>query len=111
MKVVDWRAAQIVSDATRAGLEAVNELTQAAATRAESSHWWQSQTGRLERETISEPAHVEGSGTVSGKFGTTKRRGFYGLFLEYEQPFLRPAADEFFPQLGHLMAEKLATKT
>lgn len=96
-RIVDWRAQQIVERLLEAAREAIDETTAAAAQQAAvaASH----RTGRLAEETISEPAVVEG-GKARGKFGSTRRRGFYGLFLERRRPFLRPAADAVFPTLA-----------
>lgn len=107
MAVSSWRGDEISTRVLAACKEAVDETTTEAATEAEKEHWWVNRTDQLEQETISEPATVIGLSTVSGKFGTTQRRGFYGLFLEYKRPFLRPIADRVFPTLEDRIREKL----
>lgn len=91
-----WYGNEVRAAVTRAELLAVNETTDAAAREAEQDHWWENRSDRLESNTISDRARVDGLGVV-GRFGTTRRGGFYGLILEYKQPFLRPVADRIFP--------------
>lgn len=106
---VTWYGNQIARRVTEAAIEAVDETTQAAADAAQQQHWWASRgDNNLQRQTINEHAEIVEDGAVAGRFGTTRRKGFYGLFLELQQPFLRPAADQEFPHLGERMAEKLA---
>lgn len=95
---LEWHGKEIAARALAAQLAAVSETTREAADDAAHDHWWQSRTGQLQSEVISEPAHPVPGG-VAGKFGTTRRRGFYGLFEELKRPFLRPAADRVFPTL------------
>lgn len=100
-----WNGPKVVANVVNAAKEAIDETTAAAAEEAKSSHGYQTRSGVLEEETISEPAEVKGH-RITGRFGTTQRRGFYGLFKEYEEPFLRPAADREFPELAGRIAEK-----
>lgn len=94
-----WRGAQVNAKLLAAAVEGINETTKAAAEDAQSNHWWRSRTGRLDDQIITEPA-MPGSGGITGKFGSTRGPGFYGLILEYRKPFLRPAADGRFPELA-----------
>jgi len=111
MKVTEWNGDKLLARVIAAEHAATDETTSAAADIAESIHPWKAHkaTG-LESQVISEPAEVD-TGAVVGRFGTTRRRGFYGLFLEkgwehadksdvvleFERPFLRPAGDLEFP--------------
>lgn len=99
MPVTEWNGPEISAQILAASVEAIDELTGEAADLAEHDHWWTNRTDQLEQETISEPARAYVHVAV-GRFGTTRRRGFYGLILEYKRPFLRPIADSVFPQLA-----------
>lgn len=102
-----WNGDQVAREVREKSREAINEILQAAALDAERQHWYHARTpAGLEQNTIAEPA-IMGRHIVAGRFGTTKRRGFYGLFLELRQGFLRPAADRWFPALPAVLAEKL----
>lgn len=103
--LMKWNGDEIVAKIDKAAHEAIDETTAAAAEAAKSSHGYMTQSGQLEEETISEPAEAKGD-RVTGSFGTTQRRGFYGLFKERKQPFLRPAADREFPKLAERIREK-----
>jgi hypothetical protein len=102
---LEWHGAAIGARVVAAELAAVDETTKASADEARGDHWWTARGGPLERETISEPARPVAGGVV-GKFGTTRKRGFYGLFLELQQPFLRPIADRVFPSLAERLHER-----
>ncbi len=95
---LEWHGEAVKARILAASIVAVNETTQAAAEDATRAHWWDNRTDQLQQETINAPARPVPGG-VLGKFGTTRRRGFYGLFLELKRPFLRPAADRVFPTL------------
>jgi len=103
--ILHWTGDDVADKLTSASQQAVDEITAAAAEDAAASHWWTSRGGTLEDEIISEPSKVEGSRTT-GKFGSTMRRGFYGLFHERRTPFLRPAADRHFPRLAKRIRER-----
>jgi len=103
--LMKWNGDEIIANLDRAAREAIDETTAAAAEDAKSSHAYSSRSGRLEGETISEPAKAQGD-RVTGSFGTTQVRGFYGLFEELKRPFLRPAADRQFPKLAERIREK-----
>ena len=98
MPLSEWNGVEIARRVVAAQLAAVDEATAAAAEEGKKDHWWTDRSGNLERETISEPAQIVPGG-VAGKFGTTRKQGFYGLFLEIEHPFLRPIGDRVFPTL------------
>lgn len=100
-----WKGDEVLARVKRAIPEAIDETTQEAAEHAKSEHWWQSH-GHLVGEIVNEPAQRHGT-KVTGKFGSTQRRGFYGLFLEYREPFLRPAADATFHKLAGKIKRKI----
>lgn len=106
MTFVKWNGDEVVENVVNAAKDAIDETTEAAAKDAASSHWWSSRGGQLESEIVSEPAKVV-DGKLTGKFGTTKVRGFYGLFLERRTPFLRPAADRVFSTLTERIKGRL----
>jgi hypothetical protein len=97
VRITKWNGPEIARKLLEDAREAIDETTEEAARQAAASA--PHRTGRLAEETISEPAVIEGD-KARGKFGSTQRRGFYGLFLERRQPFLRPAADATFPTLA-----------
>lgn len=99
MRAIVWNGEEVAREIAAATKAAIDETTAAAAEDAKTSHWWNSRKGQLQEEIVNEPAKVEGTRTT-GRFGTTQRRGFYGLFFERRTPFLRPAADRLFPTLA-----------
>lgn len=108
LKVNADKAIARVRDVAR---EEVNATVDAARDDAAASHVWANRTGQLEEELVSE--HSDSDTSPSASFGTTRRRGFYGLFheegttKEFATPFLRPAADRHFPTLKERIAERL----
>lgn len=105
----EWNGDALVERVRQAVIESIDETTQAAAADAEADHWWLARKGEdgLEGQIITEPASLHGD-TASGRFGTTQRStGFFGLFLEYKRPFIRPAADRNFPAVIDRIREKL----
>lgn len=106
MTLTSWHGDEIAARIERATRAAIDETTAEAAEDAKGSHWWQVGHGQLGGEIKSEPAERVGREVV-GKFGTTQRRGFYGLFLERRTPFLRPAADRAFPELRKRIRRRL----
>lgn len=108
----DWNGDKLVEAVRKAARGAVNDLVDAARDDAETSHEWANRTMQLEEEIVSEHASAD-AGSPSAAFGTTRRRGFYGLFHEegttheYERPFLRPAADLTFPLLAASIRARL----
>lgn len=99
MTRVTWRGDAVKARVVAASQAAIDETTAEAARHAEGSHWWRGRSGQLGGEIKAEPSKRSGREVV-GKFGSTMRRGFYGLFLERRTPFLRPAADQVFPRLA-----------
>jgi hypothetical protein len=71
---------------------------------------YQRTAGRLQAEIVSQYARPIAPGVVQGGVGTTRKFGFYGLFQETRQPFIRPAADATVPAIGERLAENLAKK-
>jgi hypothetical protein len=106
-----WRGDELVARLRRAARAAVDETVDAAADDARVSHEWLNRTLQLEEEIVAEHADPADP-NPSASFGTTRRRGFYGLFHEegtvheYERPFLRPAADRWFPTLAHTIRRR-----
>lgn len=90
----------------------VNATVDAARDDAAASHVWVNRTGQLEEELVSEHADPDAENPTA-RFGTTRRRGFYGYFheagtvREMATPFLRPAADRQFPGLKDRIEERL----
>lgn len=104
---LDWRGDQVFARVMDAAREAIDETTKEAARDAQGSHWWAGRSGRLEGNVINEAAVRRGRRVVSGRFGSTKRQGFYGLILERRRPFLRLAADRTFSHLSARIRRKL----
>lgn len=104
---LDWRGDRVLAQVSRAIKDAIDETTKDAAEDAKDSHWWQSRSGNLESEIVTWPAQRTGGAQWTGKFGTTKGAGFYGLFLERRTPFLRPAADRNFPKLAKAIKRRI----
>lgn len=96
---LDWQGDKVVERVLNATRESVDESTEEAARVAAGSHWWRSRTGNLDSQIVNEPAVRTGNTAVKGRFGSTRDKGFYGLFLERRNAFLRPAADSVFPRL------------
>jgi hypothetical protein len=120
----DWHGDELADRVERAAREAVNETVDDARDDAKATHPWKvdpelrrlRKGGRLvnpnlEGQIVSEHAEVGPNPTAA--FGTTRRKGFYGLFHELSTvhehafPFLRPAADRAFPTLAARIKEKL----
>lgn len=103
---VKWRGAAIVAEIEARTKKAIDDTLEEAAEIAVRDKWWQARRGEegLVSQVITEDARPDGH-TISGKFGSTRRQGFYGLFLERDQPWLRPAADEAFPHLKDRLRE------
>lgn len=107
MSGLHWRGSEIKAAAPEVARAAIDEVTKAAAEDAAHEHWWNARRGErgLAGQIEHEPAVTIGTETV-GKFGSTARRGFYGLFLERREPWLRPAADRVFPTLARVISAK-----
>lgn len=109
---LEWNGDAIISRVEAAARAAVNETVDDAAGDARLSHGWINRSLQLEDEIKTEHAKL-GERNPSAKFGTTRRRGFYGLFHElgtvheHERPFLRPAADRVFPTLAARIRRRL----
>lgn len=95
-----WHGDEISARLERIIPIAIDATTEEAVLYAKASHWWRSRKGRLQGEIANEPARRTGAFSWTGRFGSTQRRGFYGLILEYRQPFLRPAAQATFKHLS-----------
>ena len=109
---VEWKGDQIKRRVRAAATAAVNETVDAAADNARVSHEWVNRTGQLEEEIVAEHADAADPNPTAS-FGTTRRRGFFGLFHEegtvheFARPFLRPAADRQFPSLAERIRRRL----
>jgi hypothetical protein len=102
-----WNGDRVLRNVQDAVAHAIDETTEDAARAASASRWWRSRTGNLESQIEHEPAKRRGS-KIRGRFGTTRSRGFYGLYLERRTPFLRPAADRVFPTLAGRIRRRLS---
>lgn len=102
---VEWNGDKLVALLQEAAVAGVNDTVDRAAEEARGSHEWLNRTGQLEEEIVTEHAKP-GTLQPTASFGTTRGRGFYGLFHEegtsheFARPFLRPAADVWFPGLA-----------
>lgn len=106
MSRVSWRGKAIAASIEARAVHAINETTEEAAGLMQQNHWWSRRSdNNLERQVVTEPAGYDQDGRISGKVGATKQKGFYGLFLEREQPWIRPAGDEAFPHLADRLKE------
>ena len=109
---LEWNGAELLTRVTEAARVSIDETLREADADASSSHFWVNRTGNLQGQIVTEAAKVEGF-RVSGRFGTTERRGFYGLFheegtmREHATPFLRPAGDRTFPTLAAKIRARL----
>ena len=105
-KITKWYGDEILRKVQRASTEAIDEVLAESVRDARSSRWWQSESGRLEANIVQEKAEATPRG-ARGRFGTTQRGGFYGLFLERRRPFLRPAGDRTFPRLAAAIRKRM----
>lgn len=109
---LDWKGDELVERLRLASVAAVDETVEEAAADARVSHEWVNRTMQLEEEIVTEHA-AAADANPNAKFGTTRRRGFYGLFHEegttheFARPFLRPAADRVFPTLASKIRRRL----
>lgn len=116
---LDWNGDAVIEHVRRAAEEAVNETVDAARDDARITHPWLDDpryrwfrrirrkiNPKLELQIKSEHA-TPGDVAPTARFGYTRRRGFYGLFLEFKFPTLRPAADRNFPTLGPRIRRRL----
>jgi len=110
----EWNGDALIERARRASVGAVNDVVDHARDDAKASHVWVNRTGQLEDELISEHADPAAQNPTA-RFGTTSRRGFYGLFHEegtiheFSRPFLRPAADRWFGTLADEIRRRFNT--
>lgn len=107
--LIRWRGPEIEAKLTRSIPDAINETTRDAADQAQTSHWWKSH-GHLEPNTVHEDATRTGAHEWTGRFGA-RSHVYWGLFLEYRQPWLRPAADSTFHQLADRLRGRLRWST
>ena len=109
---LDWHGDKLLARVRAASVAGVNETVDAARDDAAVSHEWVNRHGQLEEEIVSEHADPADA-NPNALFGTTVRRGFYGLFHEegtvheFARPFLRPAADREFPSLAARIRRRL----
>lgn len=122
MAKVIWYGDEVSAAVKLASRRAIDDTTRQAAGEARVEHWWRghpSKDGKpsnLESNTVSErgtsmyePAQAFRDG-AAGRFGTTRRQGFYGYFLERRQPFLRPIGDRLFPRLPERLRERFGAQ-
>jgi hypothetical protein len=109
---LEWNGDALIDRLAEAARVSIDETLDEADAVATSSHMWVNRTDQLEEEIVTEKAVIVGVRVV-GRFGTTQRRGFYGLFHEegtvheYARPFLRPAGDATFPMLASKIERNL----
>lgn len=109
---LEWNGDALIQEVEDAARDSVNDTVDAAADDARVSHEWVNRNMQLEDEIKTEHA-APGDPNPSAKFGTTERRGFYGLFHEigtvheHERPFIRPAGDRHFPSLSDRIRRRL----
>ena len=101
---VKWNGDRIVSGMERAQMSAINRIMARAERHAVANHTWQNQTGTLEGSiNVVRFAARDGSG-ISGEWGSQDVR--YALVHELglgnvpPRPYLRPAADATYSDLG-----------
>jgi hypothetical protein len=109
---LDWNGDAILAEVAEAARAAIDETTQAVDDDATTSHWWRNRSGYLQRKIVTEDAVINGHrvrGSVGATYSGTKgvRSAFYGLFLEYKLPWLRPAADRNFHTLADRIRRRL----
>jgi len=105
-RITKWYGDQILAKVQRASQAGIDDVLAESVADAEANHWWQSRQGTLAANIEREPAERVGR-VIRGRFGTTSRQAFYGLFLERKMPFLRPAADRTFPRLASAIRSRL----
>lgn len=109
---LDWNGDKLIAQVRTAAREAVDATVDAARDDAAASHVWVNRTDQLQEEIVSQHADPAAPNPTAS-FGTTRRRGFYGLFheegtvKEFARPFLRPAADRHFGELAAKIRERL----
>ncbi|SRR6266404_376461 len=110
---LNWNGDKVIANVAEAARVSINETLRATDEDATTSHWWHNRTGYLERKILVDRARFHGDRVV-GRVGATNsgqkgvRSAFYGLFLEYRLPWLRPAADRQFPTLAARIRGRLA---
>ena len=100
---IDWRGPQVAERVMEAAREAIDETTAAAAAAVVAPR----DRGILAENIISTPAVRKGA-RITGRFGASRYRAFWGLFQEYRRPFLRPAADLEFPKVVARLRSRLS---
>jgi len=117
---LDWRGDELLARVRRAVEVSVDETLDAARDDAIDTHPWQVDPRFRRFRNIKRPInpHLEGQihsehvtpgdPVPTGRFGYTRRRGFYGLFLEFKFPTIRPAGDRVFPTLAERIRRRLS---
>jgi hypothetical protein len=113
-----WLGEAVAEKVAEASKKAIDETTEAAAEKANqasldlpphtaSGYRWFGVTRREVDTVVNEEARQIGA-EVKGRFGDTAGRGSYGLMLErLSGGYLRPAADEEFPELAKRIRKHL----
>lgn len=117
---LDWRGDKLVARVRRAVEDSIDETVDAARDDAIATHPWHVDPRYRRFRNIKHPInpHLEGqiysehvtpgAPVPTGRFGYTRRRGFYGLFLEFKFPTIRPAGDRNFPMLAARIRRRLS---
>jgi hypothetical protein len=117
---LDWRGDELVAKVRRAVEDSIDETVDAGRDDATETHPWHVDPRFRRFRNIKRPInpHLEdqiesehvtpGSAVPTGRFGYTRRRGFYGLFLEFKFPTIRPAGDRVFPTLPARIRRRLS---
>lgn len=116
---LDWHGDRLIARVRQAVEAAIDETVDAARDDATATHPWNVDERFRRFRNIKQPInpHLEaqiksehatpGAANPRGRFGYTRRRGFYGLFVEFRFPTLRPAADRQFPTLAGRIRRRL----
>lgn len=98
----EWFGPELVAKKREEAVVMLNETAEEGAQLAIQGKWWTPRRGAegLVGEVVVEPAELR-MRILQSKFGSTMRRGFFGLFLEKQQPWIRPAGDK---AAAHLLA-------
>lgn len=117
----EWNGDAIERALESAVTRAINDLVDEARDEAKAEHFtawqntptkWSKEGGQLEEEIVSQ--HVESvkltdahtPDELTGRFGFSRKRGFYGLFHElgtvheFEKPVIQPIGDRVFARLA-----------
>ena len=104
LAVVRWTGEKVAERIAEAARRAIDETNAEAVAAAKGDHPWTNRTGTLEGAIQMRPAAQEADGEIVGLFGAFAVA--YAIYLELgtarmpPYPFLRPAADAAWGELG-----------